>query len=53
MQEKLGGGQRDPGWDGSAGCSRSQLAILPGKTHYDIVSSPALAAAVELFLAAP
>jgi pimeloyl-ACP methyl ester carboxylesterase len=52
MFAKLGGGQRDPGWDGSAGRSKSQLAILPGKTHYDIVASPALAAAVEPFLAA-
>ena len=50
---KLGGGQRDPGWDGSAGRSKSQLAILPGKTHYDIVSSPTLAATVEPFLATP
>src|ERR1041384_8478712 len=36
MFAKLGGGQRDPGWEGSAGRSKSQLAILPGKTHYDI-----------------
>lgn len=28
----LGGGQRDPGWDGS-GRPQSQLAILPGLTH--------------------
>lgn len=52
MFAKLGGGQRDPGWDGSAGRSRSQLAILAGKTHYDIATSPALAATVEPFLAA-
>ncbi|HSN27015.1 MAG TPA: alpha/beta hydrolase [Kofleriaceae bacterium] len=50
MFAKLGGGQRDPGWDGSGGRSKSQLAILPGRTHYDIVASPALAAAVEPFL---
>ncbi len=50
MFAKLGGGQRDPGWDGSGGRSQSQLAILPGRTHHDIVSSPALAAAVEPFL---
>jgi pimeloyl-ACP methyl ester carboxylesterase len=51
MFAKLGGGQRDPGWDGSAGRSKSQLAILPGATHYDIVTSPMLAAVVEPFLA--
>ncbi len=48
----LGGGKRDAGWDGS-GMSRSRLAILPGLTHYDIFSSPALAAAVIPFLDAP
>jgi pimeloyl-ACP methyl ester carboxylesterase len=53
MFATLGGGLRDPGWDGSAGRSSSQLAILPGATHYDIVGSPALAAIVEPFLAAP
>lgn len=48
---KLGGGQRDPGWDGSAGRSASQLAILPGATHYDIATNPLLPAVVEAFLA--
>jgi len=46
----LGGGQRDAGWDGS-GAPESHLAILPGLTHYDIAQAPALAAAVEPFLA--
>lgn len=46
----LGGGQRDPGWDGSAGRSASQLAILPGTTHYDIATSPMLAAVTDAFL---
>jgi pimeloyl-ACP methyl ester carboxylesterase len=50
MFARLGGGQRDPGWDGSAGRSSSQLAILPGKTHYDIATSPELVAAVMPFL---
>jgi pimeloyl-ACP methyl ester carboxylesterase len=50
--ELLGGGQRDAGWDGS-GMSNSRLAILPATTHYDIFSSPALAAAVIPFLDAP
>jgi pimeloyl-ACP methyl ester carboxylesterase len=48
----LGGGKRDGSWDGS-GMSRSRLAILPATTHYDIFSSPALAAAVIPFLDAP
>ncbi len=48
----LGGGKRDAGWDGS-GRSTAELAILPGTMHYDIFASPALAAAVEPFLAAP
>jgi pimeloyl-ACP methyl ester carboxylesterase len=47
--ELLGGGQRDANWDGS-GMSSSRLAILPGTTHYDIFSSPALAATVIPFL---
>jgi len=45
----LGGGQRDGGWDGS-GRPKSQLAILPGVTHYTIFSDPALAATVIPFL---
>jgi pimeloyl-ACP methyl ester carboxylesterase len=48
----LGGGQRDAGWDG-AGRPASQLAILPGVTHYDIFMRPELAAAVTPFLDAP
>lgn len=50
--ELLGGGQRDANWDGS-GMSNSRLAILPGTTHYDIFSSPALAATVIPFLDSP
>ncbi len=46
----LGGGQHDPGWDGSAGRSSAQLAVLPRKTHYDIHTAPELAAAVIPFL---
>lgn len=53
MYAKLGGGLHEPGWDGSRGRSKSQLAILPGKTHYNIVTSPELVAAIEPFLAAP
>jgi pimeloyl-ACP methyl ester carboxylesterase len=50
--ELLGGGQRDANWDGS-GMSSSRLTILPGTTHYDILSSPALAAVVIPFLDSP
>jgi pimeloyl-ACP methyl ester carboxylesterase len=45
----LGGGQRDPGWDGS-GRPKARLAILPGLTHYNIAIAPALAATVTAFL---
>lgn len=48
----LGGGKKDAGWDGS-GLSNARLAILPGLTHYNIFSSPALAPTVTPFLDAP
>lgn len=48
----LGGGKKDAGWDGS-GMSNARLAILPGVTHYNIFSSPALAPTVTPFLDAP
>jgi pimeloyl-ACP methyl ester carboxylesterase len=48
----LGGGLRDADWDGS-GRPAGRLAIMPGTTHYDIFASPALAAPVLEFLAAP
>lgn len=48
----FGGGLRDAGWDGS-GRPAARLAVLPGTTHYDIFSSPALAAAVIPFLDEP
>src|SRR5439155_24799152 len=47
--ELLGGGKKDGGWVGS-GVSNARLAILPGLTHYNIFSSPALAYAVTPFL---
>jgi pimeloyl-ACP methyl ester carboxylesterase len=50
--ELLGGGKADAGWDGS-GMPNARLAVLPATTHYDIFSSPALAAAVAPFLDAP
>ena len=45
----LGGGKKDAGWDGSAMC-KARLAILPGLTHYNIVSSPLLASTAAAFL---
>jgi pimeloyl-ACP methyl ester carboxylesterase len=45
----LGGGKKDGGLDGS-GRPSARLAILPGATHYDILSSPVLAPAVSAFL---
>ena len=50
---KLGGDANDPGWDGSGGRSSSQLAVLPGTSHYDILSSPHLVPIVEAWLARP
>jgi pimeloyl-ACP methyl ester carboxylesterase len=46
----LGGGQRDAALDGS-GRSPNRLAILPGTTHYDILSTDAVSRAVLPFLA--
>ncbi len=45
----LGGGLKDAGWDGS-GRTDQCLAILPGRTHYDVHRSPLLAGAVGGFL---
>ena len=48
----LGGGLKDAGWDGS-GRPAAQLAILPGVTHYNILTSPAFTTVVTAFLDAP
>jgi pimeloyl-ACP methyl ester carboxylesterase len=48
----LGGGLRDAGWDGAQRPSGG-LAILPGRTHYDVVEAPELAGIVSTFLDAP
>jgi len=50
--ELLGGGKKDGGWDGSGICN-ARLAVLPGLTHYNIFSSPALVSTVTPFLDAP
>ena len=44
----LGGGQRDAGWDGSQRPA-SRLAVLPGRTHYDMLAAPALPEIVASF----
>ncbi|GAA4557184.1 alpha/beta fold hydrolase [Pseudonocardia xishanensis] len=47
----LDGGLRDGGWDGSGRPDGGHaLAILPGRTHYDITDSPLFAASVLDFL---
>lgn len=48
----LGGGKQDAGLDGSYR-PMAQLAILPGTTHYSILSSPSLAAFITKFLDSP
>ena len=45
----LGGGLRDAGWDGSAQ-PVARLAVLPGRTHYDMIEAPGLLPAVLPFL---
>ena len=45
----LGGGKKDAGWDRS-GMSAARLAVLPGATHYDILTSPVLPVALAQFL---
>ena len=49
--EALGGGQRDGGWMGEGRPEGGHaLAIIPGRTHYDVFWSPVLAAAILDFL---
>jgi pimeloyl-ACP methyl ester carboxylesterase len=48
----LGGGQRDPGWDGTV-LTSSRLAIVPGRTHYDILDSPLLPGMIAEFCGPP
>jgi hypothetical protein len=49
--ELLGGGLHDAGWDG-AGMNQNRLAILPGLTHYTMIS-PQLAETALAFIDAP
>jgi pimeloyl-ACP methyl ester carboxylesterase len=50
--KRLGGGQRDAGLDGSLRPT-ARLAILPGTTHYNILSTTVVAELVAPFLDAP
>lgn len=45
----LGGGKRDAGLDGS-GRPANRMAVLPGMTHYTVLTFPGLAAIVTAFL---
>lgn len=50
----LGGGHRDGGWMGEGRPDGGHaLAIIPGTTHYNVFTSPVLAAAILAFLDAP
>ncbi len=48
----FGGGRRDAGMDGSQRPA-AWLAVLPGMTHYDVISFPGLAGIVQRFLDEP
>ncbi|GAA2332258.1 alpha/beta hydrolase [Dactylosporangium salmoneum] len=48
----LGGGLRDAEWDASKRVAH-RLAILPGRTHYDLTGDPTLPTLVNDFLSAP
>jgi pimeloyl-ACP methyl ester carboxylesterase len=49
--ELLGGGQRDGGWMGEGRPAGGHaLAIIPNRTHYNVIESPVLAAAAIEFL---
>ena len=47
--QALGGGQRDAGLDGSLRAA-ARLAIVPGKTHYDILGTTVVARLADEFL---
>ncbi|MFF0748009.1 alpha/beta fold hydrolase [Streptomyces sp. NPDC004267] len=45
----LGGGLKDPGWEGT-GRPASRLSVIPGATHYDLMLSPLLPPTLRTFL---
>lgn len=48
----LGGGVKEPGWLNTQ-LSRSRLAVVPGYSHYNFISSPEVPKIIERFLADP
>jgi pimeloyl-ACP methyl ester carboxylesterase len=48
--KRLGGGQRDAGFDGSLR-SANRFAVIPNTTHYNILGSPAVTQFATDFLA--
>jgi pimeloyl-ACP methyl ester carboxylesterase len=48
----LGGGVKEPGWQNTK-LSRSRLAVVPGYSHYNFLSSPEVSQIVGKFLADP
>lgn len=48
----LGGGVKEPGWMNTQ-LSRSRLAVVPGYSHYNLLSSPEVPQIVGKFLADP
>jgi pimeloyl-ACP methyl ester carboxylesterase len=48
----LGGGVREPGWQNTQ-LSRSRLAVVPGYSHYNLLTSPEVPQIVGKFLADP
>lgn len=48
----LGGGVKEPGWQNTK-LSTSRLAIVPGYSHYNFITSPEVPQIVDKFLAGP
>jgi hypothetical protein len=48
----LGGGVKEPGWLNTQ-LSRSRLAVVPGYSHYNFLTSPEVPQIVDKFLADP
>jgi pimeloyl-ACP methyl ester carboxylesterase len=45
----VGGGVKEPGWQNTQ-LSRSRLAVVPGYSHYDFISSPEVPEIIDTFL---
>lgn len=48
----LGGGVEEPGWENTR-LSKARLAVVPGYSHYNFITSPELAPIIEKYLADP